>query len=92
MDNVSWIAGKHNVKFGGEARLVRIYGNRIGGTTYTFANVDSLVANKLTSTSFINDLSDPSVYNNGVTGPRLLKQELYSGYIEDEVRLDLNES
>jgi hypothetical protein len=90
IDNVSWLSGKHSVKFGGEARLVRIYGDRLGGTTYTFPSVDSLVANKLTSTSFINDLSSPSAYNNGVTGNRLLKQELYSGFIQDEVRLRPN--
>jgi len=33
IDNVSWMAGNHNVKFGAEVRLVRIYADRLGGTT-----------------------------------------------------------
>jgi hypothetical protein len=89
IDNVSWIAGKHNVKFGAEVRLVRIYADRLGGTTYTFANVDSLVANTLTSTAYLSDLSSTSPYN-GATGNRLLKQEMYIGYIQDEVKLRPN--
>jgi hypothetical protein len=90
IDNVSWMAGNHNVKFGAEVRLVRIYADRLGGTTYTFANVDSLVANTLTSTAFLGDLSTPSPYNNGATGNRLLKQEMYIGYVQDEVKLRPN--
>ena len=87
IDNVSLISGKHNFKFGAEVRLVRIYADRLGGTTYSFANVSSLVRNILTTTSFINDLSSPSPYNNGATGTRLLKQEMYVGYAQDEVKL-----
>jgi hypothetical protein len=90
IDNVSWMAGSHNVKFGAEVRLVRIYADRLGGTTYTFPNVDSLVGNKLTSTAFLGDLSTPSPYNNGVTGNRLLKQEMYIGYVQDEFKLRPN--
>ncbi len=90
IDNVSWMAGNHNVKFGAEVRLVRIYADRLGGTTYTFANVDSLVANTLTSTAFLGDLSTASPYNNGARGNRLLKQEMYIGYVQDEVKLRPN--
>src|SRR5712671_2135391 len=89
IDNVSWLKGNHNVKFGVEARLVRIYADRLGGTTYTFANVDALVANNLSSTAFLGDLSTTSPYN-GATGNRELEQEMYIGYAQDEVKLRPN--
>ena len=89
IDNVSWLKGNHNVKFGAEVRVVRIYADRLGGTTYTFANVDALVANNLTSTAFLGDLSSTSPYN-GATGNRELEQEMYIGYAQDEVKLRPN--
>ena len=35
IDNLSWLRGTHTYKFGGEVRLVRLYTDRQGGTTYT---------------------------------------------------------
>ena len=39
IDSLSWTRGNHNIKFGGEVRLIRLYTDRLGGTTYTFSNL-----------------------------------------------------
>src|SRR5215510_12141031 len=36
IDNLTWISGKHTMKFGGEIRPVRFYTDRNGGTQYTY--------------------------------------------------------
>ena len=87
IDNLSRISGRHSMKFGGEARLVRFYTDRNGGTQYTFNNLADLLANKLASFRFVGDLSDPSVFNNGATGQREGKQEYYIIYAQDEWKL-----
>ena len=39
IDNLSWIRGNHAIKFGGELRLLRLYTDRLGGTTYSYSNL-----------------------------------------------------
>ncbi len=87
IDSLNWIKGNHNVKFGGEVRLVRLYTDRLGGTTYTFSNLNAFLANSPSSVQYLGDVSDPSPFNNGFTGNRLAKQEYYIGYAQDEWRL-----
>jgi hypothetical protein len=87
IDSVNWVKGKHNLKFGGEIRLIRMYTDRLGGTTYTFSNLASFLANTPTSVQYLGDLSAPSPFNNGLTGERLAKQEYYIGYGQDEWRI-----
>ncbi len=89
-DNLSLIKGAHTLKFGGEARPVRLYTDRLGGTTYTFANLTDLLANKPTSVSFLGDVSAPSPFNGGATGNRLAKQYYLVGYAQDEWKLRPN--
>jgi len=45
IDTLNWTKGNHNFKFGGEVRLVRLYTDRLGGTTYTFSNLNAFLAN-----------------------------------------------
>src|SRR5262249_36519651 len=90
LDNLSWVKGSHTTKFGGEARLLRIYTDRQGGTTYTFSNLDGLLANTPQQIQFLGDVSDPSPFSFGATGWRQARQEYYIGYAQDEWRLRNN--
>ena len=90
MDNFSWLLGNHSLKFGGEVRLVRLYTDRLGGTTYSYGNLGAFLQNNATQVQFIGDESAPSPFNNGVTGNRFAKQEYYIGYAQDEWRIKPN--
>ncbi len=87
IDNLTYISGKHTMKFGGEARPVRFYTDRKGGTQYTYNSLSDFLVNKLASYRYVGDLSDPSVFNNGATGPREGAQEYYIAYAQDEWRV-----
>lgn len=87
IDNVSYLRGDHSFKFGGELRFIRMYTDRLGGTTYTFSNLDNFLTNKLSSVQFLGDVSAASPFNNGLTGQRLAKQEYYIVYGQDEWRI-----
>lgn len=84
IDNLSWTRGNHTAKFGGEFRLIRLYTDRLGGTTYTFSNLAAFLQNTPTSVQYLGDVSAPSAFNNGLTGERLAKQEYYIVYGQDE--------
>ena len=87
IDSLNWTRGNHNVKFGGEIRLVRLYTDRLGGTTYTFSNLNAFLANTPTSVQYLGDVSAPSAFTNGPGGTRLAKQEYYIGYAQDEWKI-----
>jgi hypothetical protein len=87
IDNISWVSGKHSMKFGGEVRVLRFYTDRIGGTTYSFSDLNALVKNTPSQVQFLGDLSAPSVFNNGASGPIKGEQEYYILYGQDEVKL-----
>ncbi|MEO8130038.1 MAG: TonB-dependent receptor, partial [Bryobacteraceae bacterium] len=89
-DNLSYIHGSHSFKLGGEVRPIRLYTDRLGGTTYTFANITDLLANRPTSVGFLGDVSGPSPFNGGATGNRLGKQYYLIGYVQDEWKLRPN--
>src|ERR1041385_3560959 len=90
VDSVNWAKGNHNAKFGGEVRLIRLYTDRLGGTTYTFSNLTNFLTNTAQSIQFLGDVSSPSPFNNGATGQRFAKQEYYITYAEDEWKLRPN--
>jgi carboxypeptidase family protein len=90
VDNLNWTNSNHNFKFGGELRLIRLYTDRLGGTTYTYSNLTSFLTNTPQSIQFLGDLSAPSPFNNGATGQRFAKQEYYIGYAEDEWKIRPN--
>ncbi len=86
-DQLSWVRGAHSFKFGFEFRPIRMYTDRLGGTTYTFSNIDALLANTPSSVQVIGDVSAPNPLHGGVTGNRYLKQEYYIGYAQDEWKI-----
>ncbi len=90
IDNLSWVDGNHNMKFGYEMRAIRLYTDRLGGTTYTFSNIADFLANKTSSVSVVGDVSAPSPFNGGVTGNRFAKAEWYIGYAQDEWKIRPN--
>src|SRR5690606_4686401 len=79
--------GSHFLKFGGEYRRVRMTTDRLGGTTYTFANLTAFLANQAQSIQYLGDVSEPSVFNNGATGERHARQDYVIGYAQDEWKL-----
>ena len=90
IDNLSWIRGTHTLKFGVEVRPVRMYTDRMGGTTYSFANLTDFLANRPSTIQFLGDVSAPSPFNNGATGIRLAKTGMYVGYAQDEWKISKN--
>ena len=75
-DTVSSVRGNHLTKIGGEARFIRMETDQLGGTTYSFGNVTAFLANQPSGIQYAGDISAPSVFNNGATGPRHTKQEV----------------
>ncbi|MDQ2855433.1 MAG: TonB-dependent receptor [Acidobacteriota bacterium] len=90
VDNLSWSRGDHSFKFGGEVRAIRLYTDRQGGITYTYANINNFLANTASSVQFLGDLSAPSPFFNNSTGQALAKQEYYIGYAQDEWKIKQN--
>lgn len=90
IDNLTWVKGDHVMKFGVEIRPVRIYTDRNGGTTFVFNSINDFLANNLASVQYQGDLSDPSPFNNGLTGNRLAMQEYYIGFAQDEWKIRKN--
>jgi hypothetical protein len=83
IDNVNWTRGAHNFRFGGEARAIRLYTDRLGGTTYTFSSLQNFLNNTLASVQYVGDLSATSPFT-GVAGQRLAKQEYFIAYGQDQ--------
>jgi hypothetical protein len=87
IDNVSWVKGRHNMKFGGEFRQVKMYMNRFGGITYSYSNLNNFLNNVAANIRFVGDLTDPSLINGGATGERKAEQEFYIGFAQDEYKI-----
>jgi hypothetical protein len=83
IDNVNWTRAAHNFRFGGEGRAIRLYTDRLGGTTYTFSSLQNFLSNTLASVQFVSDLSATSPFT-GVEGQRLAQQEYLIGYAQDQ--------
>ena len=90
VDNLNWTRGAHTIKFGAEIRPVRLYTDRQGGITYTWANITNFLTNALQSTQYLGDLSAPSPFFNNSTGVALAKQTYYIGYAQDEWKIKPN--
>jgi hypothetical protein len=87
IDNVNWSKGNHAVKLGGEYRRIRMWTDRQGGITYTWASINNFLTNSLQSTQFLGDLSAPSPFFNNSTGQALATQAFYIGYAQDEWKI-----
>ena len=90
IDNLSWIKGAHTLKFGFEYRPIRIATDRLGGTTYTFSNLNGLLANTPSQIQVLGDTSHDNPWHPGVTGNRNLKQHYLIGYAQDEWKIRPN--
>ncbi len=90
IDSLSVTHQAHSMKFGFELRPVRIYTDRLGGTTYTFSNLNGLLNNTPTSIQVLGDTSSPDPFNGGATGNRFVKQYYVVGYAQDEWKIRPN--
>ena len=90
IDNVNWTGGTHSAKFGGEVRLVRMWTDRLGGTTYTWSGINTFLSNSLQSTQFLGDVSAPSPFFNNSSGQVQPRQTYYIAYAQDEWKIKPN--
>jgi Carboxypeptidase regulatory-like domain len=90
IDNLNWTHGNHLFKFGGEVRAIRMWTDRIGGTTYTWSSINNFLANSLQSTQFLGDVSAPSPFFNNSTGQPEARQTYNIGYGQDEWKIRPN--
>ncbi len=90
VDNLNWTRGNHAFKFGGEIRPIRLYTDRQGGITYTYANINAFLGNTAQSVQYLGDLSAPSPFFNNSTGQALAKQTYYIAYAQDEWKVKPN--
>ena len=88
IDSIGSLRGSHYLKVGGEARLIRMSTDRLGGTTYSFQNLNAFLANTPSTIQFLGDESAPSVFNGGATGERHIRQEYYIAYAQDEFHVN----
>jgi len=84
IDSLTTVRGNHYLKAGGEIRAIRMSTDRLGGITYSFANVSAFMNNAASTVQYLGDVSAPSPFNNGATGERHVGQEYYIGYAQDE--------
>jgi len=78
------VSGNHFVKVGGDTRIIRMTTDQQGGITYSFANLDAFLANTPATIQYFGDLSEPSPFHNGASGPKHIRQEYYVGFAQDE--------
>ncbi len=90
IDNLNWTRGNHSFKFGAELRQIRLYTDRQGGITYTFANINNFLANSVQTVQYLGDLSAPSPFFNNSTGQAQARQSYYIGYAQDEWKIKPN--
>ncbi|MBI4890834.1 MAG: TonB-dependent receptor [Acidobacteria bacterium] len=90
IDNLSVLKGNHSLKFGGEWRPVRLYTDRLGGTTYTYGNISALLANTPSQVQVLGDVSAPNPLHGGIATNRFLKQSYSIFYAQDEWRIRPN--
>ncbi|MEO8372753.1 MAG: carboxypeptidase regulatory-like domain-containing protein [Candidatus Solibacter sp.] len=86
IDSLSMVRGKHSLKFGGELRMLTLFNDQLGGTTYSFGSVAAFLANTPSSIAFNGDLSAKSPFT-GLSGEAHLRQNLYILYAQDEFKV-----
>ena len=89
IDSLNFTQGNHNVKVGGEIRLLRLKTDRLGGTTYVFQNFGSFLSGNLQSTQYLGDLSAVSPFT-GASGRRTAEEEFYIAFAQDEWKIRPN--
>jgi hypothetical protein len=89
IDNLSVVKSSHSMKFGVEVRRIELYNDQLGGTTYSFPNIDAFLNNQPSSIAFNGDLSAPSPFT-GLSGVAHLRQNYYIAYAQDEWKIRPN--
>jgi len=89
-DSLSRLSGNHFMKVGADARVIRMTTDQLGGTTYSYANLASFLTNTPSTIQYFGDLSEPSPFSNGASGPKHTKQEYFVVYAQDEWRVRPN--
>ena len=89
-DSVSRLSGNHFMRFGGDVRIIRMATDQLGGTTYSFANLTAFLANTPSTIQYFGDLSEPSPFSNGASGPKHTTQQYFVAYAQDEWRVRPN--
>lgn len=89
IDNLSVTKGNHSMKFGVEFRPITLFNDQLGGTTYSFNNINDFLANRAATIAFNGDLSALSPFT-GLSGNAKLQQMYYIGYAQDEWRIRPN--
>jgi hypothetical protein len=88
IDNLSWNRVAHNIKAGIEINPRRMRVDEVGGTVYTFTNVQNFLANVPSQVQYTGDMNSfPSVFHNGFIGQRVGTQYFLGAYIQDEWRI-----
>ena len=67
--------------------MIRMATDQLGGITYTYRNVDAVLANTPSSIQYFGDLSEPSPFNNGASGPKHTVQDYFVAFAQDEWRV-----
>ena len=86
IDSLTIIHGNHTMKAGVEIRPQRIKNAILGGTTYTFPNVQGFLAGNPSQIQINGDTNDVSPFT-GKGGFFDLRQTFYIGYIQDEWKI-----
>lgn len=86
IDNLTWVHGAHNAKFGVEVRPQQIKTAFLGGTTYSFAGIQGFMAGTPSNVTVIGDTSDKSPFT-GKSGYFDMRQTFYIGYAQDEWKI-----
>jgi len=86
-DSLSRLTGNHYVKMGGEARIIRMTTDQLGGVTYAYQNQAAFLANTPSTIQYFGDLSEPSPFHDGASGPKHTEQEYYIAFAQDEWKM-----
>ena len=89
IDNLTWIRGNHNFKFGVEIRPEHLKTAFFGGTTYSFANIQAFLADAPSQVAFNGDTAGLSPFT-GKSGFSKMNQTFYIGYFQDEWKIRPN--
>jgi hypothetical protein len=89
IDNLTLLRGNHNIKLGVEIRPQQILNAILGGTTYTFGNIQGFLAATPTQIQINGNTNDVSPFT-GKGGWFDMRQTFYIGYAQDEWRIRPN--
>ena len=89
IDNLTWIRGNHNMKFGVEIRPEHLHTAFYGGTTYSFGSIQAFLADAPTQVAFNGDTTALSPFT-GKSGATIMHQTFYIGYAQDEWKIRPN--